>query len=117
MRFLDFYELTDPTDSQTLIFRLTYDSAVYEFKNDYSSRTTCRFWATRTGTDLVLNFTAKPGSFFVTNDPNNGLGDTVVDYYFVNRLAVVDTIRIFKDNIGLRHLLTKNHNVLFDKWQ
>ncbi|HYD21018.1 MAG TPA: hypothetical protein VEB40_06040 [Flavipsychrobacter sp.] len=117
MRFLDFYELSDPTDSQTVLFRLVHDSMLYEFKNDYESTTTCRFWVTGSGADQVLNITAIPGSFHVENDTITGLGDTVMAYYFVNRLAVTDTIRIFKDNNGHRHLTASGYDVIFSKWQ
>lgn len=117
MRWLDFYELIDPTDSQTLLFRLEHDSVLYEFKNNYSSKTTCRFWVTGSGADLTLNITAVPGSFQVENDPNNGLGDTVMAYYFVNRLAATDTLRITKDNSGQRRLSATGYDVPFDKWE
>ena len=51
------------------------------------------------------------------NDPNNGLGDTVMANYFVTRLAATDTLRITKDNSGQRRLSATGYDVPFDKWE
>lgn len=115
--FLYFYEATDPRDSQQVLFRMLGDSSVYEFKNDYSSQTICNYWVSGSGSNLEVNFTAEPGTFEVHNDPLNGLGDTVMDYYFVNRAAVLDTIRLYKDANGKKHLATSGFDVIFQQWQ
>ena len=116
LKFHVLYELFDPSDGNQVLFKLVADSTVLEYKNiNYASRTTCLYWAGGEFAKPSVCMRAKSGSFEVMNDTITGLGDTILDYYFINRVAVQDTICISKDDTGGLHLTSKEYNVIFHR--